>query len=75
MTTTTTTVGSGGANRGDRPLVFDIGLNNGDDTAYYLSLGCDVVGIEANPLLASQCTQRFENEIRQGRAKIVNAGV
>jgi FkbM family methyltransferase len=59
----------------DRTLVFDIGLNNGDDAAYYLGLGHDVVGIEANPLLVTQCTQRFESEIQQGRMKVVNAGV
>jgi FkbM family methyltransferase len=63
------------ANGVDRTLVFDIGLNNGDDAAYYLSLGYDVVGIEANPVLAAECTQRFENEIRQGRMKVVNLGV
>jgi len=64
-----------GVNPVDRPMVFDIGLNNGDDAAYYLNLGFRVVGIEANPLLAAQCTRRFENEIRQGRMKVVNAGV
>jgi FkbM family methyltransferase len=63
------------ANRGDRDLVFDIGLNNGDDAAYYLDRGCLVVGVEADPRLAAQCTQRFENEIRQGRMKVINAGV
>jgi len=56
-------------------LVFDIGLNNGDDAAYYLHLGYRVVGVEANPLLADQCTQRFESEIRHGRMKVVTAGV
>jgi len=56
-------------------LVFDIGLNNGDDAAYYLHLGYRVVGVEANPLLAAQCARRFEREIRAGRMKIVNAGI
>ena len=56
-------------------LVFDIGLNNGDDAAYYLHLGYRVVGVEANPLLALQCTQRFDSEIRRGRMSVVNAGV
>lgn len=59
----------------DRNLVFDVGLHNGDDTAYYLHLGYRVVGIEANPLLAAQCSRRFENEIRQGRLTVVNTGV
>ncbi len=56
-------------------LVFDIGLNNGDDAAYYLHLGYRVVGVEANPLLAAQCSQRFERDIRAGRLKILNAGI
>jgi hypothetical protein len=67
--------GMGSANRIDRDLVFDIGLHNGDDAAYYLDLGYHVVGVEANPLLTVQCTLRFENEIRQGRVRIINAGV
>lgn len=69
-----TTAASGGDGT-DRTLVFDIGLNNGDDAAYYLNLGFQVVGIEANPILAAQCSQRFANEIGQGRVKVVNAGV
>lgn len=62
-------------NRTERELVFDIGVHNGDDSAYYLHLGHRVVGVEANPLLTAQCTVRFEDEIRQGRMKLINAGV
>jgi hypothetical protein len=29
-------------------LVYDVGMFNGDDTAYYLKKGFRVVGIEAN---------------------------
>jgi FkbM family methyltransferase len=61
--------------RMDRELVFDIGLNNGDDAAYYLDLGYRVVGVEANPLLTSQCAKRFGDEIRQARITVINAGV
>ena len=75
MATDATMAGMDSSNRRDRELVFDIGLHNGDDAAYYLDLGYVVVGVEANPLLAAQCTLRFENEIRQGRMKVVNAGV
>ena len=56
-------------------LVLDVGLHNGDDAAYYLHLGYRVVGIEANPLLAAQCSRRFEDEIQQGRMMVINAGV
>jgi FkbM family methyltransferase len=73
--TTVTFADTGGSNIQERSLVFDIGLNNGDDTAYYLGLGYRVVGVEANPLLVEQCTRRFENDIGRGRVKIVNVGV
>jgi FkbM family methyltransferase len=63
------------ANPGNGKLIFDIGLHNGDDAAYYLHLGYRVIGVEANPMLTAQCCLRFENEVRQGRLKIVNAGV
>ena len=32
-------------------LVFDIGLNRGQDTANYLAKGYNVVAVEANPEL------------------------
>jgi FkbM family methyltransferase len=56
-------------------LVFDIGLHNGDDTAFYLSLGYKVVGVEADPLLTAKCAARFENAIRDGRVRVINAGL
>lgn len=56
-------------------LVFDIGFHNGDDTAFYLDLGHRVVAVEANPLLTARGKQRFENEIRSDRLRIINAGV
>ena len=59
----------------EQDLVFDIGLNNGDDAAYYLHLGDKVVGVEANPVLADQCRQRFENEIRQQRMTVITSGI
>ena len=31
-------------------LVYDVGMNNGDDTAYYLRMGYRVVAFEANPV-------------------------
>ncbi|HLY17781.1 MAG TPA: FkbM family methyltransferase [Bryobacteraceae bacterium] len=59
----------------NRDLVFDIGLHNGDDAAYYLHLGYRVIGVDANPLLTAQCTHRFQSEILQGRITVINAGV
>lgn len=58
-----------------RDLIFDIGLHNGEDAAYYLHLGYRVAGVEANPLLTARCSQRFASEIREGRMTVINAGV
>lgn len=56
-------------------LIFDIGFHNGDDTAYYLSCGHDVVAIEANPVLAEDGRRRFPSEIESGRLTLVNCGL
>ena len=37
-----------------KDLIYDVGMNNGDDTAYYLSLGFRTVAIEADPELVEQ---------------------
>lgn len=48
-------------------LVFDIGMHNGDDTAYYLARGYRVVAVEANPVLW--------REISAGRLTVRNIGI
>lgn len=56
-------------------LVYDVGMNNGDDTAYYLQLGRRVIAIEADPDLCDKARVRFEEAIADGRLTIVNMGV
>jgi FkbM family methyltransferase len=56
-------------------LIYDVGMNNGDDTAYYLSLGFRAVSIEANPELVEQAKLRFAREIASGRLIILNIGI
>jgi len=56
-------------------LVYDLGMNNGDDTAYYLHKGLKVVGIDANPSMCERCKERFKNEINDGRLIVLNIGV
>ncbi len=56
-------------------LIYDIGMNNGDDTAYYLNLGYRVIAIEANPILVEEASKRFQNEIAQNRLKILKVGI
>jgi len=50
-------------------------MNNGDDSAYYLSRGYAVVAIEANPILAERARHRFEHEIAAGQIWIEEVGI
>lgn len=56
-------------------LIYDIGMHNGDDTAYYLARGFRVVAVEADPTLAAAARRRFESEIQSGRLVVLNVGV
>jgi FkbM family methyltransferase len=58
-----------------RDLIYDVGMGNGDDSAYYLSKGFRVVAIEANPSLAERARERFAPQIATGRMVILNVGV
>ena len=46
-------------------LIFDLGMNNGDDTAYYLSRGYKVVAIEANPVLCDRAREQVSHGNRR----------
>lgn len=59
----------------DPGLIFDIGANDGTDTAYYLGLGYSVVAVEADPFLADALRARFVAEMAEGRVKVVHAAV
>ncbi len=56
-------------------LIYDIGMHNGDDTAYYLSLGYNVIAIEASPDLVEKGKLRFQQEIADKRLEILNVGI
>lgn len=53
-------------------LIFDIGMSEGNDTAYYLEKGFRVVGIEADPIVYASLLQRFSVEIAEGRLVALN---
>ena len=53
-------------------LIFDIGMSEGNDTAFYLAKGFSVVGVEADPKTYTNLTQRFQSEIAQGRLSLIN---
>ncbi len=52
-------------------LVYDVGMNNGDDTAYYLSKGYSVIAIEASSVLVQSGLERFQKEAESGQLKIL----
>jgi len=56
-------------------LIYDIGANDGADTAYYLQQGFSVVAIEADPSLCDVLRARFADEITRGMVIVVNAAV
>lgn len=56
-------------------LIFDIGANNGDDTAHYVSRGFKVVAVEAAPSWAEHLAERFHGEIATGKVELVHAAI
>ncbi|RWC46365.1 MAG: FkbM family methyltransferase [Mesorhizobium sp.] len=59
----------------DRDLVYDVGMHNGDDTAFYVSQGYRVVAIEADPAQAEAQRKRFAAEIEKGQVHVVEAAI
>jgi FkbM family methyltransferase len=56
-------------------VIYDVGMNNGDDCAYYLKKGRPVVAVEANPVLCDIAASRFAAEIESGALTILNLGI
>jgi FkbM family methyltransferase len=56
-------------------LIYDVGLHNGDDSAYYLARGFRVVAIEADPVQAEAARTRFAEPIAAGRLTLLNVAV
>lgn len=56
-------------------LVYDVGMHNGNDTAFYLYQGYRVVAIEADPVFVEQARWRFAQELREGRLTVLNIGI
>ena len=56
-------------------LIYDVGMNNGDDSAYYLHRGFRVVAVEAVPGLVEAARLRFRASIEAKRMIIENVGI
>lgn len=59
----------------DSRIVFDLGMNNGDDAAHYLAQGFSVVALDANPALCEKAASRFQPAIADARLTILNAAI
>ena len=56
-------------------LVYDVGLHTGEDTGVYLSRGCRVVAVEANPDLVKAAKTNFADAIATGQLTLVAAAI
>ena len=56
-------------------LIYDVGMHTGEDTAYYLHKGFDVLAIEANPELVARAERKFAAEIERNRLQILQIGI
>lgn len=59
----------------EKPLVYDLGMNQGRNLPYYLAKGCRVVAVEAAPNLVSAARERFRDAIVAGDLIVLNVGV
>jgi FkbM family methyltransferase len=59
----------------DQDLIFDIGMNDGSDTAFYMHKGFRVIAVEANPALVRTAERRFVSEISAGKLTIISCAI
>jgi FkbM family methyltransferase len=55
--------------------VFDVGMFDGEDSAYYLELGFHVVAVEANPAAVEAGRRRFSDALKDHRLTIENVAI
>ncbi|MEZ5346268.1 MAG: hypothetical protein R2681_12025 [Pyrinomonadaceae bacterium] len=58
-----------------RNLIYDVGMNTGQDTDYYLKRGFNVIAFEADPNNVSFCQNRFAQHIASGQLIIVEGAI
>lgn len=58
-----------------KDLIYDVGMYDGSDTAYYLHRGYRVVAIEANPQLVDAARLRFVESLNSGQLHLLNIAI
>lgn len=56
-------------------LIYDVGMHKGEDADIYLKKGFRVLGIEADPVLARECRERFTTAIAAGLLMLVEGAI
>src|SRR5262245_29983141 len=56
-------------------LIYDIGLHDGSDTAYYLRRGFRVVAIDANPAMVELARKTFSEFVSSNRLILLNIAI
>jgi FkbM family methyltransferase len=64
-----------GAGMRHKNLIFDIGVNEGQDSDFYLEKGFRVVGAEANPVLLDRLRVKFRRQIADETYILVNGAI
>jgi FkbM family methyltransferase len=59
-------------NREKQGLIMDIGVSDGNDTAFYLAKGFQVIAVEADPTAYTAARHRFASEISCGDVMLLN---
>lgn len=56
-------------------LIYDFGMNDARDTAFYLAKGFRVVAVEAVPELCERACERFADQVKTGALTIINRAI
>lgn len=58
-----------------RVQIYDFGMNQGEDTEYYLQKGFRVIAIDANPTACQRVSKRLSQDIESGNLVILNKAI
>lgn len=56
-------------------LIYDVGMNTGQDTDFYLKKGFRVIGFEADPDNVEFCRERFAEAVKSGQLTVVSGAI
>jgi FkbM family methyltransferase len=56
-------------------LIYDVGMHNGNDTAFYLHQGFRVLAMDADPIAVEAARRRFSSELTSRRLTLLNVGI